>query len=112
MPARADRKRAHWGIRALGLGHVIAGAANGRDLAYYGADVLNIWSPTIRILRPLPGTCRSGCVSTLLHGSKEDRADFDCLLKNADVFLLESAPGYFGRDMPHRRRAQPKQSRD
>src|ERR1700738_4788851 len=27
------------GIRALGLGHVIAGAAIGRDLGYYGADV-------------------------------------------------------------------------
>src|SRR4029077_7425601 len=33
------------GIRAFGLGHVIAGAGIGRDLAYYGADVLNIWRP-------------------------------------------------------------------
>src|SRR5258708_7235295 len=29
------------GIRALGMGHVIAGAAIGRDLALHGADVLN-----------------------------------------------------------------------
>jgi hypothetical protein len=36
------------GIRALGMGHVIAGAAIGRDLAFYGADVLNIWNPTTR----------------------------------------------------------------
>src|SRR5262249_32160065 len=33
------------GIRAFGMGHVIAGACIGRDLACYGADVLNIWRP-------------------------------------------------------------------
>jgi len=33
------------GIRAFGMGHVIAGAGIGRDLAFYGADVLNIWRP-------------------------------------------------------------------
>jgi hypothetical protein len=33
------------GIRAFGMGHVIAGAALGRDMALYGADVLNIWRP-------------------------------------------------------------------
>jgi hypothetical protein len=30
------------GVRALGMGHVIAGAAIGRDLASFGADVLNL----------------------------------------------------------------------
>ena len=33
------------GVRALGLGHVIAGAGLGRALAYHGADVLNVWRP-------------------------------------------------------------------
>ena len=33
------------GVRALGLGHVIAGAGLGRALAHHGADVLNIWRP-------------------------------------------------------------------
>jgi len=33
------------GIRAFGMGHVIAGGAMCRDLALYGADVLNIWRP-------------------------------------------------------------------
>src|SRR5262249_50881074 len=33
------------GIRAFGMGHVIAGAGIGRDLAQHGADVLNIWRP-------------------------------------------------------------------
>src|SRR3984893_4420480 len=32
-------------IRALGLGHVIAGAGLGRALAYHGGDVLNLWRP-------------------------------------------------------------------
>jgi len=27
------------------MGHVIAGAGMGRDMALYGADVLNIWRP-------------------------------------------------------------------
>ncbi len=31
------------GIRALGMGHVMAGAGIGRSLSCYGADVLNIW---------------------------------------------------------------------
>ena len=31
------------GVRALGMGHVIAGAGTGRGLALHGADVLNIW---------------------------------------------------------------------
>src|SRR5262249_47211446 len=31
------------GIRALGMGHVIAGAGIGRSLASLGADCLNVW---------------------------------------------------------------------
>jgi hypothetical protein len=34
------------GIRALGLGHVIAGAGFGRGMALPGADVLNVWQPS------------------------------------------------------------------
>jgi hypothetical protein len=34
------------GVRALGLGRVIAGSGLGRALAYHGADVLNLWRPT------------------------------------------------------------------
>ena len=45
------------GIRAFGMGHVIAGGAMGRDMALYGADVLNIWRPhdsdrSLRVGRP------------------------------------------------------------
>src|SRR6202162_4938858 len=45
VPLRRGGKSALDGIRAFGMGHVIAGGAIGRDLALYGADVLNVWRP-------------------------------------------------------------------
>jgi crotonobetainyl-CoA:carnitine CoA-transferase CaiB-like acyl-CoA transferase len=85
------------GIRALGLGHVIAGAGIGRDLAYYGADVLNIWRPNDAEIEAFAWDVQVGMRSTLLDGSKEDRAQFDRLLKNADVFFSNRRPGYLER---------------
>jgi crotonobetainyl-CoA:carnitine CoA-transferase CaiB-like acyl-CoA transferase len=85
------------GIRALGLGHVIAGAAIGRDLAYYGADVLNIWRPNDTDIEAFTWDVQVGMRSTLLDGSKEDRARFDHLLKNTDVFFSNRRPGYLER---------------
>ncbi|KAG2173244.1 hypothetical protein INT43_004618 [Umbelopsis isabellina] len=38
-------KNALEGIKAVGLGHVIAGAGTGRALALHGAECLNIWNP-------------------------------------------------------------------
>src|SRR5262249_15587843 len=40
------------GIRALGMGHVIAGSGIGRDLASFGADVLNLWRPNDSEMEP------------------------------------------------------------
>jgi crotonobetainyl-CoA:carnitine CoA-transferase CaiB-like acyl-CoA transferase len=85
------------GIRALGLGHVIAGAGIGRDLAYYGADVLNIWRPGDSEIEAFAWDVQVGMRSTLLDGSKEDRAQFDRLLKDADVFFSNRRPGYLER---------------
>ena len=85
------------GIRAFGLGHVIAGAAIGRDLAYYGADVLNIWRPEDTDIEAFAWDVQVGMRSTILDGSKEDRASFDRLLKNADVFFSNRRPGYLER---------------
>jgi crotonobetainyl-CoA:carnitine CoA-transferase CaiB-like acyl-CoA transferase len=85
------------GIRALGLGHVIAGAGIGRDLAYYGADVLNIWRPYDTDVEAFAWDVQVGMRSTILDGSKEDRAKFDRLLKNADVFFANRRPGYLER---------------
>src|SRR3984885_9752677 len=85
------------GVRALGLGHVIAGAGIGRDLAYYDADVLNIWRPNDAEIEAFAWDVQVGMRSTLLDGSKEDRAKFDSLLKNADVFFSNRRPGYLER---------------
>ncbi len=85
------------GIRALGLGHVIAGAGIGRDLAYHGADVLNIWRPNDAEIEAFAWDVQVGMRSTVLDGSKEDRATVDRLLKTADVFFSNRRPGYLER---------------
>src|ERR1700712_4995521 len=54
------------GIRALGMGHVIAGAAIGRDLALHGADVLNIWRPHDSEIEAFFRTTQVGVRSTVL----------------------------------------------
>jgi crotonobetainyl-CoA:carnitine CoA-transferase CaiB-like acyl-CoA transferase len=97
VPFALDAKTPLQGIRALGLGHVIAGAAIGRDLAYYGADVLNIWRPNDAEIEAFAWDVQVGMRSTLLDGSKEDRATFDRLLKNTDVFFSNRRPGYLER---------------
>ena len=97
VPLKRGAKSPLEGLRALGLGHVIAGAAIGRDLAYYGADVLNIWRPNDSEIEAFAWDVQVGMRSTLLDGSKEDRATFERLLKNADVFFANRRPGYLER---------------
>src|SRR5262245_4948762 len=97
VPFERGAKSPLEGIRALGLGHVIAGAAMGRDLAYYGADVLNVWRPTDTEIDGFIWDVQVGMRSTILDGSKEDRARFDHLLKDADVFFSNRRPGYLER---------------
>ena len=82
------------GIRAFGMGHVIAGACIGRDLAYYGADVLNVWRPNDTEVEGFAWDVQVGMRSAILDSSKEDRANFDRLLKDADVFFSNRRPGY------------------
>jgi crotonobetainyl-CoA:carnitine CoA-transferase CaiB-like acyl-CoA transferase len=86
------------GIRAFGMGHVIAGAAIGRDLAMYGADVLNIWRPNDTEVEGFAWDAQVGMRSAILDSSKEDRAKFDNLLKDADVFFANKRPGYLERN--------------
>jgi len=97
VPFKRGAKSPLEGIRAFGLGHVIAGAAIGRDLAYYGADVLNIWRPNDADIEAFAWDVQVGMRSTVLDGSKEDGAKFDRLLKNADVFFSNRRPGYLER---------------
>src|SRR5262245_63021802 len=85
------------GIRAFGMGHVIAGAAMGRDLAQHGADVLNIWRPGDTEVEAFAWDVQVGMRPTILDNSNEDRAKFDVLLKGADVFFANRRPGYLER---------------
>jgi crotonobetainyl-CoA:carnitine CoA-transferase CaiB-like acyl-CoA transferase len=94
VPFKPDAKLPLDGIRALGMGHVIAGAAIGRDLAFYGADVLNTWRPDDTEVEAFYWDVQVGMRSTLLDHSKEDRAKFDALLKDADIFFANKRPGY------------------
>jgi crotonobetainyl-CoA:carnitine CoA-transferase CaiB-like acyl-CoA transferase len=94
IPFKPDAKAPLDGIRAFGMGHVIAGAAIGRDLAFYGADVLNIWRPNDTEVEGFFWDVQVGMRSTILDSSKEDRAKFDVLLKDADIFFANKRPGY------------------
>ena len=80
------------GIRALGYGHVIAGAGMGRDMASFGADVLNCWLADDVEVEPFYWDAQVGMRSTYL-GEKE-RPKFLDLLKDADVFFSNRHPGY------------------
>src|SRR6202012_2286908 len=91
---KPDAKSPLDGIRALGMGHVIAGAAIGRDLAFYGADVLNIWRPNDTEVEGFFWDVQVGMRSTILDSSKENRAKFDAVLKKADIFFANKRPGY------------------
>lgn len=82
------------GIRALGMGHVIAGAGIGRSLAAYGADVLQVWRSMDWEQEAFISTSNVGARSTRLHlRSPEGRAQAHELLRGADVFYANRRPG-------------------
>ena len=97
IPFKRDAKSPLDGIRVFGMGHVIAGAGIGRDLAQHGADVLNIWRPGDTDIEGFVWDVQVGMRQTILDNSKEDRAKFDHLLKDADVFFANKRPGYLER---------------
>jgi len=84
-------------IRALGMGHVIAGAGIGRDLALHGADVLNVWRPGDTEIEAFAWDVQVGMRSAILGYAKDDRATLDRLLRGADVFFSNKRPGYLER---------------
>jgi crotonobetainyl-CoA:carnitine CoA-transferase CaiB-like acyl-CoA transferase len=85
------------GIRALGMGHVIAGAGIGRDLAQFGADVLNVWRPDDTEIEAFAWDVQVGMRQTTLGDSVQDRATFERLIQDADVFFANKRPGYLER---------------
>ncbi|GAA3007543.1 CoA transferase [Microbacterium aurantiacum] len=83
------------GIRALGMGHVIAGAGAGRALALHGADVLNVWRPYE--LEHDFSYCSANVglrSATIDPRSIDGRARIRALLADADVFFANRRPGY------------------
>ena len=94
VPLKAKGNLPLSGIRALGMGHVIAGGAMGRDMALYGADVLNVWRPRDSEVEGFAWDVQVGMRSTVLDDSKEDRARFNQLLHDADVFFANKRPGF------------------
>lgn len=84
------------GIRALGMGHVIAGAGLGRGLVLHGADVLNVWRPSELEEETLLLTSHIGMRSTYLDidHSTEHQQKFDDLLKSADIFFMNKRYGF------------------
>jgi crotonobetainyl-CoA:carnitine CoA-transferase CaiB-like acyl-CoA transferase len=97
VPFRKNAKTPLDGIRAFGMGHVIAGAGMGRDLALHGADVLNIWHPGDTEIETFAWDVQVGMRQTILDYSKEDLAKFDQLLQDADIFFSNKRPGYLER---------------
>jgi crotonobetainyl-CoA:carnitine CoA-transferase CaiB-like acyl-CoA transferase len=86
------------GVRALGMGHVIAGAGAGRALALHGADVLNLWRPDELEHDVTYMTANVGMRSATLDpyaaaGQERLRA----LLAGADVFFANRRPGFLER---------------
>lgn len=94
MPIRGRGDLPLSGIRALGMGHVIAGAAMGRCLALYGADVLNIWGPHACEIDFLAWDAQVGMRSTILDDSAEDRTQFHNLLRSTDIFFANKRPRF------------------
>lgn len=83
------------GVRALGMGHVIAGAGVGRTLALHGADILNLWRPDELEHDVTYITANVGCRSATIDPYRpEGAARIGELLSNADVFYANRRPGY------------------
>jgi len=86
------------GVRALGMGHVVAGAGIGRALALHGADVLNLWRITEIEQQPTFFTTNVGHRSARVDPyHPEGHALIMKLLADADVFFANRRPGYLAK---------------
>lgn len=81
------------GLRALGMGHVIAGAGLGRSMALHGADVLNLWRPGEGEQETIYASANVGIRSCWLD-PRADRSQLSGLLKGADVFFHNRRPAF------------------
>ncbi|MFD4255260.1 CoA transferase [Amycolatopsis thermoflava] len=86
------------GVRALGMGHVIAGAGVGRALALHGADVLNVWRPDELEHDVTYITANVGVRSATVSPYESEGAGLlRSLLREADVFYANRRPGYLAK---------------
>jgi crotonobetainyl-CoA:carnitine CoA-transferase CaiB-like acyl-CoA transferase len=81
------------GYRALGMGHVIAGAGLGRSLALHGADVLNLWRPGEGEHEPIYVSANVGVRSAWLD-PRAERRRLGELLAGADIFFHNRRPAF------------------
>lgn len=81
------------GYRALGMGHVIAGAGLGRSLALHGMDVLNLWRPGEGEQETIYASSNVGLRSAWLD-PRADRDRLDALLADADIFFHNRRPAF------------------
>jgi hypothetical protein len=87
------------GVRALGMGHVVAGAGIGRALALHGADVLNLWRLTEVEQQPTYFTTNVGVRSARINPyGPAGHAKIMELLSGADVFFANRRPGFLARN--------------
>ena len=92
-PLSQEPKTPLEGIRALGMGHIIAGAGLGRALACHGADVLNVWKPGEYELESTYYSADVGMRSCRIDYREEDgNKEVKELLKNADIFFANRRP--------------------
>jgi crotonobetainyl-CoA:carnitine CoA-transferase CaiB-like acyl-CoA transferase len=93
LPAGAEDPLS--GVRALGMGHVIAGAGVGRALALHGADVLNLWRPDELEHDVTYLTANVGVRSATIDPYAAEGGDLiRRLLAGSDVFYANRRPGY------------------
>ncbi|MFJ6841603.1 CoA transferase [Streptomyces griseoluteus] len=86
------------GVRALGMGHIIAGAGAGRAMALHGADVLNLWRPTELEHDVTYNSTGVGVRSaTVSPYTEEGLALVHRLQSGADVFYANRRPGFLDR---------------
>lgn len=99
------------GVRALGLGRVIAGAGLGRTLAFHGADVLNLWRPYDFEMDSIYSTSHVGMRSSMVEfGEPAGKEKLLDLVRGADVFFANRRPGYleeFGLDATELAKVRP-----
>ena len=93
LPPLAPDARPLQGLRVLDLTRILAGPVGTRALAAYGADVMLVNSPHLPNIEAIVDTSRGKLSAHADLRSVEDRAAFEQLLREAQVFVQGYRPG-------------------